>query len=203
MLITYEQFEFQNFIVFSQLINYEWLVKQSDASYISDNVLDLSAWVDIFNMVWQLFAFSALTLLVGRPEGHLACIKLSGVVLAWLSVWSEVRICISPSWCYCHSLSVAPVNPDWFYQIGSAFLVPTYQVVLEKRPLNECSSSSSVTTLAVSQFDPSFTTNVRQGSVFLLGCNWISGYSVQFKCVFLMHVLSFSIGWLLAIKFTW
>ena len=28
-------------------------------------------------------AFSALTLLVGRQEGHLACKKLSGAVLAW------------------------------------------------------------------------------------------------------------------------
>jgi len=32
--------------------------------------------------------FSALTLLVGRQEGHPACKKLSGGVLAWLSVWS-------------------------------------------------------------------------------------------------------------------
>jgi len=40
--------------------------------------------------------FSALTLLVGRQEGHLSK-KLSGVVLAWLSVWSEVKTCIRPS----------------------------------------------------------------------------------------------------------
>jgi len=33
-------------------------------------------------------SFSALTLLVGRQEGHPACKKLSGGVLAWLSVWS-------------------------------------------------------------------------------------------------------------------
>jgi len=33
-------------------------------------------------------AFSALTLLVWWQEGHPACKKLSGVVLAWLSVWS-------------------------------------------------------------------------------------------------------------------
>jgi len=33
-------------------------------------------------------AFSALTLLVGRQEGHPACKKLSGGVLVWLSVWS-------------------------------------------------------------------------------------------------------------------
>jgi len=43
-----------------------------------------------------LFALSALTLLVGRQEGHPAC-KQSGGVLAWLSVWSEVQSCIWPS----------------------------------------------------------------------------------------------------------
>jgi len=36
----------------------------------------------------QCFAFSALTLLVGRQEGHPACKKLSGGMLVWLSVWS-------------------------------------------------------------------------------------------------------------------
>jgi len=41
--------------------------------------------------------FSALMLLVGRQEGHLACKKLSGGVLAWLSVWSKVQTCIWPS----------------------------------------------------------------------------------------------------------
>jgi len=35
----------------------------------------------------EVFAFSALTLLVGRQEGHPACKKLSGVMLAWLSAW--------------------------------------------------------------------------------------------------------------------
>ena len=39
-------------------------------------------------------AFSALTLLVGRKEGHPACKKMSGGVLAWLSVSSEVQTCI-------------------------------------------------------------------------------------------------------------
>jgi len=41
-----------------------------------------------------LIAFSALTLLIGRQEGHPACKKLSGGVLGWLSVWSEVQTCI-------------------------------------------------------------------------------------------------------------
>jgi len=44
-----------------------------------------------------LFAFSALSLLVGRQEGHPACKKLSGGVLVWLSVWSKVQTCILPS----------------------------------------------------------------------------------------------------------
>ena len=39
-------------------------------------------------------AFSALTLLVGQQEGHPACKKLSGGVLAWISVRSKVQTCI-------------------------------------------------------------------------------------------------------------
>jgi len=45
-----------------------------------------------------MVAFSALTLLVRRQEQHLACKKLSGEVLAWLSVCSEVQMmCICPA----------------------------------------------------------------------------------------------------------
>jgi len=83
-------------------------------------------------LAFSVSAFSALTLLVGRQEGHPACKKLSGGVLAWLSVWSEVQTCIRPSWCHCHSLSLASVKsrlvlPFWYR--------PT-RVVLEKGPLN-------------------------------------------------------------------
>jgi len=79
-------------------------------------------------------AFSALTLLVGQQEGHPACKKISGGVLAWLSVWSEVQTCIWPSWCHCHSLSLSfeksrLVLPFW-YQLT--------RVVPEKGPLNGC-----------------------------------------------------------------
>jgi len=38
-----------------------------------------------------LYAFSALTLLVGRQEEHPACKKLSDEVLTWLSVCSKVQ----------------------------------------------------------------------------------------------------------------
>jgi len=67
-------------------------------------------------------SFSALTLLVGRQEGHLACKKLNGGVLAWLSVWSEVQTCIWPSGCYCHSLSLSFSK----IEIGFTFLVPAH-----------------------------------------------------------------------------
>jgi len=43
------------------------------------------------------YTLSALTLLVGQQEGHPAYKKLSGGVLAWLSVWGKVQICIWPS----------------------------------------------------------------------------------------------------------
>ena len=66
--------------------------------------------------------------------------KLSDDVLVWLSVWSEVQIvCIWSGWCHCIPSSLASfksrlVLPFWYWLT---------QVVLEKRPLNRRSSSSS------------------------------------------------------------
>jgi len=96
--------------------------------------LDKSTIHNIIAACWLPLAFSALTLLVGRHEGHPACKKLSGEVLAWLSVWSKVQTCIWPSWCQCHSLSLASVKsrlvlPFWYR--------PT-RAVQEKGPLNVC-----------------------------------------------------------------
>jgi len=68
---------------------------------------------------WIAFSLTILTLLVGRQEGYLACKTLSGRMLAWLCVWVKVQICIWPSLCHCHPLSLAPVNPDWFYLSGA------------------------------------------------------------------------------------
>jgi len=45
-------------------------------------------------LCYSVSIFSALTLLVGQQEGHLACKKLSGGMLAWLSVQGEMLICI-------------------------------------------------------------------------------------------------------------
>jgi len=52
----------------------------------------------------------------------------------WLSLWSKVQTCIWPSWCHCHSLSLASVKsrlvlPFWYWLT---------RVVPEKGPLNGC-----------------------------------------------------------------
>jgi len=60
------------------------------------NCLHFAA-VILKKLLCYLCDFSALMLLVGWQEGHPACKKLSGGVLAWLSVWSEVQTCIWPS----------------------------------------------------------------------------------------------------------
>ena len=72
------------------------------------------------------------TLLVGRQKGHPACKKLSGGLLAWLSLWSEVQTCIWPSWCHCHSLSLASVKS----RLVLPFWYRLTRVVTEKGPLN-------------------------------------------------------------------
>ena len=69
---------------------------------------------------------------LGGRKGIRPVKKLIGGVLARLSAWSEVQTCIWPSWCHCHSLSLASVKsrlvlPSW-YRLT--------RVVPEKGPLN-------------------------------------------------------------------
>jgi len=61
-------------------------------------------------------------LLVGRQEGHPACKKLSGEVLAWLSVWSEVQTF------HMAQLMPLPLIVSCFskIQIGFTCLVPAH-----------------------------------------------------------------------------
>ena len=68
---------------------------------------------------WQFLPSVLWCCWLGGWKGHPACKKLSSGVLAWLPVWSEVQTCIWPSWCHCHSLSLASVN-------GFTFLVPAH-----------------------------------------------------------------------------
>ena len=71
---------------------------------------------------------------LGGRKGIQHVKKLSGGVPAWLSVWSEMQTCIWPSWCHCHSLSLASVKswlvlPFWYH---------VTHVVRDKGPLNRC-----------------------------------------------------------------
>ena len=59
---------------------------------------------------------------------------LRGGMLAWLSVWSEVQTCIWPSWCHCHSLSLASVKS----RLVLPFWYRLTWVVSEKGLLNGC-----------------------------------------------------------------
>ena len=68
----------------------------SDLS-MSDDAGDTSEKYVKYASLFMSFAFSALMLLDGRQEGHLAFKKVSGGVLAWLSVWNEVQTCLWPS----------------------------------------------------------------------------------------------------------
>ena len=124
---------FENFIFrfkcVCELVNYCWIMFNWLCNIVIFllNVWKFWFYVDLFFVV----AFSALMLLVGWHEGHPACKKLSGGVLAWLSVWSEVQTCIWPSGCHCHSQSLASVKsrlvfPFW-YQLT--------WLVLDKGPL--------------------------------------------------------------------
>ena len=78
-----------------------------------------------------LQCFDAVGWAAGRASGLQ---KLSGGVLAWLSVWSEVQTCICPSSCHCHSLSLASVKS----RLVLPFWYRLTWVVPEKGPLNGC-----------------------------------------------------------------
>jgi len=71
---------------------------------------------------------------LGGRKGIQPVKNLSGGVLSWLSVWSEMQTCIWPSWCHCHSLSLASVSS----RLGLPFWYRLTRVVPDKGPLNGC-----------------------------------------------------------------
>ena len=76
-------------------------------------------------------AFSALTLLVGRQEGHPACKKLSAGEVICLERGADLHTA---------QLMPLPLTVTCFskMQTGFAFLVPAYLVSPRKRALNGC-----------------------------------------------------------------
>ena len=97
-----------------------------------DNIM--AVWL-IGRVLVPVMSFSALTLLVGRQEGHPACKKLSVGMLAWLSV-TGVRCkfpCGPADATVTHYLSL---HPDWFYLSGANHLYvnPHLRFELHARP---------------------------------------------------------------------
>ena len=87
------------------------------------------------------FVFSALTLLVGRREEH--PVWKNWVTRCWCGYLSGARCSLFAllcSWCHCH-----PKTPSSLALFEFIVVLPSWcrltQVVLEKRPLNGCSSS--------------------------------------------------------------
>ena len=71
---------------------------------------------------------------LGGRKGIRPVKNSSGGVLAWLSVWSKMQTCIWPSWCHCHSLSLASVKS----RLVLPFWYRLTRVVTDKGPLNMC-----------------------------------------------------------------
>ena len=102
-------------------------------------------------------AFSALTPLVGRQEEHPACKKLRDTVLVWLSCLQRLADCL-------HMVQLTPLLPKTPPCLASfkSRLVLTFwyrltNVVVEKRPLNGRSSSSSSMVVITDQSERSCT----------------------------------------------
>ena len=95
-------------------------IRNSIAKKLSMFPLDVYLFIYLFKHRRQ-FAFSAWMLLAGRQEGHPVCKKLSGEVLVWLSVCSEVQTCMT-------QLMPLPLTVSCFSKIqtGFAFLVPAH-----------------------------------------------------------------------------
>jgi len=58
-------------------------------------------------------------LLVGQQEGHLACKKLSGGVLTWLSAGVRCRLAYGPADATATQCLLLQYNLDWFYLSGT------------------------------------------------------------------------------------
>ena len=71
---------------------------------------------------------------LGGRKGIRPVKKLSGGVLAWLSVWSVVPTCIWPSWCHCNSA----VSCFSKIQIGLPFWYWLTWVVPDQGSLKVC-----------------------------------------------------------------
>ena len=111
-------------------------------------------------------------------------VKLSGGVLASLSVWSEMETCIQPSWCHCYSLSLASVKP----RLVLPFWYRLTPVVPENGPLNGCVCVCVIQQRNEYLWDCNVASQIIKwvGSVVMLGLGWcicLVRSRVRFWCI--------------------
>ena len=80
----------------------------------------------VVQIKWILFSPSVVDCIAKTCFAVLQCFDAVG--------WSEVQTCIWPSWCHCHSLSLASVKS----RLVLPFWYPLTRVVPDKEPLNGC-----------------------------------------------------------------
>ena len=112
---------------------FSWSRTSAASVFVSFDV-DLTVWISTIMLSKDLPSVLRHCWLGGR-KGIRLVKKLSGGVLAWLSVWSTVQTCIWPSWCHCHSLSLASVKS----RLVLPFSYRLTWVVLEKRAIKQVS----------------------------------------------------------------
>jgi len=83
-------------------------------------------------------------------------------------IWNEVQTCIWPSRCHCHSLHLAPVNPDWF--LPSWFL-PFWYLLTWMVPDKFQKSSKTIVCVTVTH-----TRNCFMALWILSRITWVSRY---------------------------
>ena len=111
---------------------------------------------------FEVIASSALTLLVGLQQEHPVCKNC--VMRCWCGYLSGAR-CRLFAYSLVQLMPLHPKTPSSLASFKSRLVLPFWyrlaQVVLEKRPLNRCSSSSSsivVFKWLISYFQPSVVT---------------------------------------------
>ena len=67
-----------------------------DSKFVVEYVIRLGYDIDSYCMLYH-YAFSAMTLLVGHQEEHLACKKLSDEVLVWFFLERDAGATASPN----------------------------------------------------------------------------------------------------------
>ena len=96
-------------------------------------LISTDVWVYILKLKFRNFANTSAAWFLQNFLG--LCIwpvkKLSGEVLAWLFIWSEVQmICIWSSWCHCHPVISYVCTNCWAVTAGGTACSPTHTLYL-------------------------------------------------------------------------